>query len=78
MAEVLILGSLSALGFIIIIFKMRRSWLRQLLKYDIAFDILITLSFMLFMAGTFTGAMVAVVSGIFISIILLITKWIVR
>ena len=78
MLEVLVLGGLSALGFIIIILKMKRSWLRELLKYDIAFDIMITIGFMIFMAGTFTGAMVAVLSGIFISIILLITKWIVR
>lgn len=68
-------GALSAIGFILIAIKMGRTWLRRLLGYDIYFDVIITIGFMFFMAGTYAGAMVAIISGIIISISLWITKF---
>jgi len=71
---VLIMGILSAIGFILILVKFGSTWVRRMLGYDVYFDIIITLGFMYFMGNTYSGALVAILSGIFISIVLFITK----
>jgi len=70
----LIVGGLSAIGFIILLAKMNRIWLRRLLGYDLYVDIIVTLGFMYFMAGTYSGAIAAVISGIIFSLILWVIK----
>ena len=73
-SNLFISGILSAIGFILIAIKLNRKWLCRALGYDIFIDITATMGFMWFMVGTFSGAMVAIISGICISIVLWITK----
>jgi len=72
--SLVVAGLLSALGIVLITIKFSRKLLYAILGYDYLFDIALTTGFMAFMAGTYSGAMVAIISGICVSIILWITK----
>ena len=72
--NLIIAGMLSAIGIVLIAAKFSRQWLLRLLGYDYIFDVVITLGFMAFMAGTYSGAMVAIINGICISVVLWVTK----
>lgn len=71
---IFIAGILTAISIVIIALKFNRKWLRRFLGYDILFDLLITIGFMVFLAGTFAGALVAIISGMFVSIMFIVIK----
>lgn len=67
-------GLLSALGFMLIALKINRKLLLRILGYDWIIDIGVTGLFMWFMAGTFSGSLVAIINGICISLVLWLGK----
>jgi len=67
-------GLLSAMGFMLIALKINRTLLLRILGYDWVIDIAVTGAFMWFMAGTFSGSMVAIINGICMSLVLWIGK----
>lgn len=74
LSGLIIAGLLSAFGFVLMMAKFSKRVLRIILGYDWAFDAFITITFMIFMSGTYSGAMMSIISGICISIVLWITK----
>lgn len=72
--NLIIAGILTAIGVMLIFAKFKRTWLYRMLGYDYIVDIIFTFGFMIFMAGTYSGAMVAIINGICISIVLWVTK----
>ena len=67
----MILAGIATLGFLVLMFKLG---LRKVLGYDIYVDIALTVLLMMMLSGSFDGVMVALVSGLLISIILLILR----
>jgi hypothetical protein len=67
---------LSALGFIIILFKLLG--LKGLMQYEIAIDAIFTTGFLIFSGGTYSGIVMAVQAGIAMSVSLLIIRVISR
>ena len=72
--NLIIAGMLSAIGIMLIFAKFKRAWLYRMLGYDYIVDVLFTFGFMVFMADTYSGAMVAIINGICISLVLWVTK----
>lgn len=67
MMAFIIAGFFTALGLLIIIFKLG---LRRVLYWEVPIDILLTLGIPFAFAGTFSGMMTAIFAGIFVSIAL--------
>lgn len=74
LSGLIIAGFLSALGFVLVTAKFSKRILRIMLGYDYIVDTFITIGFMIFMSGTYSGMMMSIISGICISIVLWITK----
>lgn len=64
-------GWVSALAFYIIFWKVG---IRRVCGYDIAADIGSTVLLMLMFAGTYTGMIAAVIAGLMLSVLLIVTK----
>ena len=73
--DILILGFLTAVGFYILMWKIN---IYLFTEFDWQVDFTFSLAMLMIMAGTFTGTAVAIVSGIFMSIFLFITKVLIR
>lgn len=71
MIELMIIAGLSAIGLIILMFKLGT---KKVLGYDVYFDITLTILLMITLSGTFSGMVIALLAGLFISIVLLITR----
>lgn len=67
-------GFLVALGFIILLLKLRRDSFRKLLGFDIYLDVGATLLMMWMFQGTYAGMMAAMVGGIMFSLVLVMAK----
>ena len=66
-----IAGVISAIAILFLLAKLN---IRRVLAFDIAVDIVASLTLMLLFAGTFAGMMVAIVAGALISIVLFFLK----
>ena len=69
--QILILGFLTAIAAYILMWKIN---LYMFAKYDWQVDLTLSCGLLMIFAGTFTGAAVAIVAGIFVSLFLFITK----
>lgn len=67
-------GILTAIGFIILVMKLKKTVRNFVLKHDVFFDIGFTALFAWLLVGTFAGMMAAIVAGIVFSVFLWITK----
>lgn len=65
---------LSAIGFLIILIKTLS--LEGVLKHEIKIDVAVTLGFLWFSGGTYSGIVTAIMTGIIMSISLLLIRWI--
>jgi len=75
MMEMVGISFLTALAFGIIMFKIN---LEFFAKYHWQTDIAISAGLMFLFYGTFTGMVIALIAGIFISIFLLISRYIIQ
>lgn len=69
-------GFLTAVGFVVIAAKISPSFLKKALGYDWILDLSFTLGIMFLFGstGTVSGMMIAVITGLFISLTLFVTK----
>lgn len=65
-------GIVSAIAFYIVFWKID---IRKICGYEVAVDIASTILLMLMFAGTYTGMIAAVIAGLLLSVMLMITKW---
>lgn len=67
----LILGSITALGVIIIFYRIG---IRRVLRWGAGVDVLVSVGLAAWLANTFMGVMTALIAGVLISGFLLIAK----
>jgi len=67
-------GIVTAIGLVAITAKFSKTFLQKLLGYDWAVDLIVTLGLPIVFMGTYSGMMTAVITGLFVSLILWITK----
>lgn len=71
MIELAIVAAAIAVGFFIVMFKMG---LRRVLGYDLFVDVSLTVLLMMMFSGSFSGMVVALMSGLVISVVLLVLR----
>jgi len=67
-------GILLVMAFILIMIKMKLSYIKRALKYDIFIDIVVTSLMAWLLAGTYSGMMAAIVGGLLFSLFLWLVK----
>ena len=67
-------GVLTAIGIVVVVGKFSRNTLEKILGYDYIFDGIITLGLPVLFAGTYSGVMTGIVTGLSISFILWVAK----
>lgn len=67
-------GLLSSLGFVLVAAKFSPNFLKKILGYDYVVDAVITIGLPVFMAGTYSGIMAGVVTGLCMSVVLYVAK----
>ena len=67
-------GILTAVGLVAIVAKFSPSLLKKMLGYDWLIDALVTIGIPIFMGGTYSGIMTAVITGLCVSFILFVAK----
>jgi len=63
---------MSSIGIVILLFK--GLGLKRIIQYDLYIDISVTLGFLWFSGGTYSGISMAIMTGLIVSIILWILK----
>jgi len=71
MTSFIIAGLATAIGLLIIVFKIG---VRRVLYWEVPIDIILTLGIPFAFAGTFSGMMTAIFAGIFVSLALRATR----
>ncbi|RLA61776.1 MAG: hypothetical protein DRQ78_08475 [Epsilonproteobacteria bacterium] len=70
----IMMGMLTAVGLVAITAKFSKSFLQKILGYDWLVDTIVTLGLPILLAGTYSGAMSMVITGLCVSVILWISK----
>ncbi|TFZ81467.1 hypothetical protein [Candidatus Macondimonas diazotrophica] len=69
--ELLLMGSLTAIAFIILMFKLG---IGRFVKFNAASDVIISGVLVLIFAGTFSGMVTGLIAGIIVSLFLWVLK----
>lgn len=70
-------GIITAAGVIFIVMKLELTTLRRILAFDIYVDIAVTLALIWLLRNTISGLQMAILSGVILSLVLLVTKYLI-